>query len=152
MLFVTLHHPLCSMCGHGEVCRTPAVNRVAACGQARYGSPVADSSAKVTVNPVAGRRNPLDNLAHIASPWRLHASFLSVWFALWRLCVGRLRPGRVPSFPVFLPHAQLPPNPVGRIVAAPEQTWSPSCRYSDYPTPSCPTLARLPGKAVPNDA
>ena len=69
VLFVTLHHPLCSMCGHGEVCRTRAVNRVAACGQARYGSPVADSSAKVTVNPVAGRRNPISKRCNSPHTW-----------------------------------------------------------------------------------
>ncbi|AYG43408.1 hypothetical protein DV532_03480 [Pseudomonas sp. Leaf58] len=30
----------------------------------------------------------------------------------------------LPSFPVFLPHTQLPPNPVGRTVAASTKTWS----------------------------
>lgn len=50
---------------------------------------------------------------------QLQAFFFVVSLVLWRLCVGRLRPGRVPTVPVFLPRAQLPPNPVGRIVAAP---------------------------------
>lgn len=38
--------------------------------------------------------------------------------ALWQLCAGRLRSGRVPTFPVFLPRTWLPPNPVGRTVTA----------------------------------
>ncbi len=44
------------------------------------------------------------------------------------LCMVFVRAGfglaGFPSFPVFLPRTQLPPNPVGRIVVAPTKTWS----------------------------
>lgn len=50
---------------------------------------------------------------------QLQAFFFACGTVFWQLCAGRLRPGRVPTIPIFLPRAQLPPNPVGRTVAAP---------------------------------
>jgi len=80
----------------------------------------------VTVNPVTGRRNPLVNLAHaLGAP----APQLALFFVSAVLCHGGcvwagFGLAGFPSFPVFLPRTQLPPNPVGRIVAAPTKTWS----------------------------
>lgn len=59
----------------------------------------------VAANSATGRRNPSKQKAHSA-PFRLQALFFCVRIpVLWRLCVGRLRSGRDPFAPVFLPHA-----------------------------------------------
>ena len=123
-------------------------SKVARHRDARYGSPIRGQSH--------GRAwKPVENLAHVAPHHDCRRFFCARFSVLWRLCVGRLRLGRVPSFPVFPPCTQLSPNPVERIVTAPYRTWSHSCipsirpkvarlRIAAWPLVPCTLTHRLP--------
>lgn len=88
-----------------------AISTVALSKNGRYCSVVAANSA-------TGRRNPRTS-RRISAQITTAGVFFRPQLRVMAAVCGRLRPGRVPTIPVFLPRAQLPPNPVGRTVAAP---------------------------------
>jgi len=83
---------------------------------------------------VTGRRKPLVNLAHaLGAPCTAAGAFFVPAVLCHGGCVwAGFGLAGFPSFPVFLPRTQLPPNPVGRIVAAPTKTWSLMCEHNPH--------------------